>query len=72
MLYVFVEITFDTSHLISTLQSNFDSTSKIALMGTIQFVSALSGIKRATADNFPHLIIPQCKPLSSGLPIYLE
>lgn len=41
MLYIFVDIKFDASHLIETLKANFETNSKLALVSTIQFVSAL-------------------------------
>lgn len=41
VLYVFVEIRFDASHLIECIKESFDSNSKLAIMGTIQFVSAV-------------------------------
>jgi diphthamide biosynthesis enzyme Dph1/Dph2-like protein len=40
VLYVFVEISFDTSHLVECIQRNFDSAKRIALMGTIQVRTA--------------------------------
>jgi len=41
MLYVFVDIKFDTAHLIDTLVANFDKQTKMALFSTIQFVATL-------------------------------
>ena len=66
VMYVFVEIHFDSSHLINTLQRNFDKQSRLALMGTIQFASTLHNCKSALIDYFPNIFIPQAKPLSAG------
>lgn len=41
MLYVFVDIKFDTAHLIDTIVANFEPSCKMALFSTIQFVSTL-------------------------------
>jgi len=41
MLYVFVDIKFDTAHLIDSLVANFDKQTKMALFSTIQFVVTL-------------------------------
>jgi 2-(3-amino-3-carboxypropyl)histidine synthase len=65
-MYVFVEITFDPSHLIETIKANFSKDDKIALMGTIQFAPAVSAAREALASAFPSMWIPQQKPLSPG------
>lgn len=41
MLYVFVNIQIDTMHFIDTIRHNFDSGARLALVSTIQFVTAL-------------------------------
>lgn len=41
MLYVFVDIKIDTVHFIETLKHNFDPGTSLALVSTIQFVTAL-------------------------------
>jgi 2-(3-amino-3-carboxypropyl)histidine synthase len=66
VMYVFVEIYFDNSHLINTLQRNFDKESRLALMGTIQFTSTLHNARSLLTDHFPTVFIPQAKPLSAG------
>ncbi|ORY18682.1 putative diphthamide synthesis protein-domain-containing protein [Clohesyomyces aquaticus] len=65
-LYIFVSITIDTSHLLSTITSNFPVGKTIALVGTIQFNATIHGI-------VPHLrregytpFVPQIAPLSRG------
>jgi 2-(3-amino-3-carboxypropyl)histidine synthase len=66
VLYVFVEIQFDTSHLVSVLKKHFQPESRIALMGTIQFTNALHRAHQELASTFPSMRIPQGKPLSPG------
>lgn len=41
MLYVFVDIKIDTVHFIETLKHNFTYDKALALVSTIQFVTAL-------------------------------
>lgn len=41
MLYVFVDIKIDTSHFLETLRFNFAPGASLALVSTIQFVSAV-------------------------------
>lgn len=41
MLYVFVDIKIDTAHFIETLKYNFEPGKCLALVSTIQFVTAL-------------------------------
>ena len=66
MLYVFVDIAFDTTHLIRCIADNFALGTKLAILGTIQFASALHEVKAALGDRYPHLLVPQAKPLSPG------
>jgi 2-(3-amino-3-carboxypropyl)histidine synthase len=65
-LYVFVDIGFNITHLISMLQSNFSPDARLILAGTIQFSSAIQAAKRVLATHFPNVLIPQCRPLSQG------
>jgi len=66
MLYVFVDISFDTHHLCDTIIANFSSTMKLGLLGTIQFASSLYTLKQQLLPIFPNISIPQAKPLSPG------
>jgi 2-(3-amino-3-carboxypropyl)histidine synthase len=66
VLYVFVEIQFETSHLVETLTKNFDHDSKLALLGTIQFTNMVHSALADLKAVFPNLLIPQVKPLSPG------
>jgi len=65
MLYVFVEIAIDNEHIAKVIRHNFKPETKMAIMGTVQFISALSYLK-ATLTEYPSLYIPQAKPLSPG------
>jgi len=51
-LYVFVTIAFDTSHLLECMKLEFERTTKIALMGTIQFVSCIHDMREALEVHF--------------------
>lgn len=65
-MYVFVGIHFNPTHLIESLKTNFPITSRIAILGTVQFLSALSEVQLQCANHFQALVIPQVKPLSRG------
>ena len=65
-MYVFVEISFDTSHLIKTIADNFPPDCKLAVMGTIQFTSSVYDAYSKLKPVMEHIKLPQCKPLSSG------
>ncbi|KAL8282174.1 hypothetical protein RB597_009735 [Gaeumannomyces tritici] len=65
-LYVFVDISIDTSHLLATLERNFSAGSTIALVGTIQFNATIHGV-RATLERAGFgVVVPQIAPLSRG------
>jgi len=81
ILYVFVEIQFDISHLVACIRENFFSLEsqsdvvisqgKVAIMGTIQFSSAIHSVitqlqKELSPENFSMIFCPQAKPLSTG------
>lgn len=40
-LYVFVDINIDTQHFIDTVRKNFDMGKRLAIVGTIQFATAI-------------------------------
>jgi 2-(3-amino-3-carboxypropyl)histidine synthase len=65
-LYVFVDITIDTRHLLSTLKGNFPSGKTIAMVGTIQFNATLHTVKPDLERAGFHVLIPQITPLSKG------
>ncbi|KAL8772487.1 MAG: hypothetical protein Q9209_002439 [Squamulea sp. 1 TL-2023] len=65
-LYVFVDISIDTSHLIATLERNFQSGKTIAMVGTIQFNATLHNIRPVLEQAGLKVIIPQIAPLSKG------
>lgn len=66
VVYVFVEIAFDHSHLVTCLRQNFPPETRLVLMGTIQFSSAIHSAREDLVDYFPEIIIPQARPLSAG------
>lgn len=65
-LYVFVDISIDTAHLLATLERNFQTGQTIAMVGTIQFNSTLHQIKPILEKAGFKVIIPQIMPLSKG------
>ncbi|XP_043355116.1 2-(3-amino-3-carboxypropyl)histidine synthase subunit 1 isoform X2 [Dermochelys coriacea] len=65
MLYVFVDIKIDTSHFMETIHFNFPKGACLALVSTIQFVSALQAASQVLRSEYK-VSIPQCKPLSPG------
>eukprot|EP01039_Chlorochromonas_danica_P008033 gene8033-8861_t len=66
ILYVFVTIYFNPEHLIITLKKNFPPEKRISILGTVQFLSALSEVQEQCSSYYQQLMIPQVKPLSRG------
>ena len=65
-LYVFVDIAFDVGHLVDCVGTNFPKGSLLVLAGTIQFASAIQDVRSKLLQEYPEILIPQCKPLSPG------
>ena len=65
-LYVFVDISIDTTHLLATLERNFQPGKRIAMVGTIQFNSTLHNVKAELERAGFEILIPQIAPLSKG------
>ncbi|KAJ5894981.1 2-(3-amino-3-carboxypropyl)histidine synthase subunit 1 [Penicillium taxi] len=65
-LYIFVDITIDTAHLLATLERNFKPGQSIATVGTIQFNATLHGLKSVLERAGFRVIVPQIMPLSKG------
>ena len=66
MLYVFVDITIDVKHVVETVKANFPSETKLAILGTIQFSSAIHAIGIELENAYPDIYISQARPLSKG------
>ncbi len=66
MLYVFVDISIDVVHLVDTVIANFRPECRLALLGTIQFSSAIHAAGVELSKTFPNIYVPQAKPLSKG------
>ncbi|KAI8323894.1 hypothetical protein GQ54DRAFT_296471 [Martensiomyces pterosporus] len=64
-MYVFVDIGIDTRHFVQTMEKNFEQGTRIALVGVIQFVTALQTCKHVLEEKY-RVTIPQAKPLSPG------
>ncbi|PKS06775.1 hypothetical protein jhhlp_006849 [Lomentospora prolificans] len=65
-LYVFVDITIDTAHLVASLERNFSSGKTIAIVGTIQFNATIHGVKKTLEKAGFSVLVPQIAPLSKG------
>lgn len=65
-LYIFVDISIDTTHLMATLERNFKPGQTIATVGTIQFNATLHGLKPVMERAGFKVVIPQIMPLSKG------
>lgn len=65
-LYIFVDISIDTAHLVATLTRNIPPGKTIAVVGTIQFNSTLHTIRPALEAEGLKVIVPQVTPLSKG------
>ncbi|CCG21305.1 Dph1 protein [Candida orthopsilosis Co 90-125] len=69
VLYVFVTINIDETHLIKTIKRNFDQGTQIAIFGTIQFNPTIHSVKAILENDLEkpiYLIPPQTRPLSKG------
>ena len=65
-LYIFVDITIDTNHLVKTLARNISPGKTIAMVGTIQFNSTLHNVRPALEAEGIQVVVPQIAPLSKG------
>ena len=65
-LYVFVDIKFDSVHLLKNITSAFGKETKIALVSIIQFVSSLQSIATELRSLGYTIVVPQNRPLSPG------
>lgn len=66
VLYVFVDIKFDTWHFLETIKSNLDTSKPLAIAGTIQFVSSIHASAKQLIQLGYKVTIPQSSPLSKG------
>lgn len=66
VLYVFVDIKFDTWHFIETIKSNLPPCKPLAIAGTIQFVSSIHAVSKQLEKVGYKVTIPQSMPLSKG------
>ena len=66
VLYVFVDIQVDLVHFLDSVLYNFTKGSKLALVSTIQFVSAVQSASRELSSLGYTAFNPQARPLSPG------
>lgn len=65
-LYIFVDITIDTDHLVKTLARNISPGKTVAMVSTVQFSSTLHNIRPALEAEGLKVLVPQVAPLSKG------
>ncbi|KAH7367187.1 diphthamide biosynthesis protein [Plectosphaerella cucumerina] len=65
-LYVFVDISIDTSHLLASMERNFTAGKTIAVVGTIQFNATIHGVRATLEKAGFRVLVPQITPLSKG------
>jgi 2-(3-amino-3-carboxypropyl)histidine synthase len=67
-LYVFVDIGIDVGHFVNSIKLTFPTAStRFALVGTIQFASALQSSAALLSQHYTTpVVVPQSKPLSPG------
>lgn len=65
-LYVFVDISIDTQHLLASLERNFAAGKTVALVGTIQFNATIHGVRGQLEAAGYKVVVPQIAPLSKG------
>lgn len=65
VLYVFVDIRIDTTHLLESIRLTFPPTSALALVSTIQFVSTLQ-VSGRTAASLQAILGSPCQVLQAG------
>lgn len=66
VLYVFVDIKIDPLHFIETIRYNLDTSTRIGLVSTIQFVTTLQVAAIKLRELGYTVEVPQFKPLSPG------
>ncbi|KAG8423271.1 Diphthamide biosynthesis protein 1 [Metarhizium acridum] len=65
-LYVFVDISIDTAHLLASLERNFATGKTMAVVGTIQFNATIHGVRSNLEAAGFKVLVPQIAPLSKG------
>lgn len=67
VMYVFVDIQFDSVHLIETVKATFEKSTPLALVSIVQFVGSLQQLAvTLREEGFTQVLVPQSRPLSPG------
>jgi len=68
VMYVFVDIDIDLEHMVESVKLTFpERETRLAVLGTIQFASAMHKAKLLLDAHYEHpCVVPQAKPLSKG------
>ncbi|KAA0202634.1 hypothetical protein HAZT_HAZT011248 [Hyalella azteca] len=66
IMYVFVDIQFDSAHFMKMIRATFDIKTPLALVSIVQFVGSLQKLAIALRDEGYDVLVPQSRPLSPG------
>jgi len=66
VLYVFVDIKFDTLHLVDKIKAVFPVSTPLALVSIVQFVASLQRLAVVLRQGGYDVLVPQTRPLSPG------
>lgn len=66
VLYIFVDIKIDPLHFIETIKLNFPTSTKMAIVSTIQFVTTVQSAANELKELGYDVSVPQIRPLSPG------
>lgn len=67
VMYVFVDVQFDSVHLLDTIKEKFNKSTPLALVSIVQFVGSLQKIaQRLREEGYSNVLVPKSSPLSPG------
>lgn len=66
VMYVFVDIQFDSVHFLESIKATFDTNTPLALVSIVQFVGSLQKLAIALKGEGFNVLVPQSRPLSPG------
>nr|MBE5724757.1 putative diphthamide biosynthesis protein 1 [Cucujiformia] len=66
VLYIFVDIQIDPLHFLETIKLNFDASTQLSLISTVQFLTTLQGVANQLTEIGYKVSLGQSKPLSKG------
>jgi len=66
VLYVFVDIKFDSGYFLDSVCHQFSTDTPLALVAIVQFVASLQSLAKALRERGYSVLVPQSSPLSPG------